>query len=967
MFYPFKSDQHISKSEEEILDFWEKNNTFLDSVKRREGNEAFVFYEGPPTANGRPGSHHVLSRTFKDAICRYQTLKGRYVLRRAGWDTHGLPVELQVEKALGLKNKQDIEEYGIEAFNQKCRESVWQYKEDWEKLTKRMGYWIDLDNAYVTYSSEYIQSVWWGFKQIWDQGRIYQDYKVVPYCSRCGTSLSLAEVAQGYKEVTERSVYIKFKLVDKDNEYILAWTTTPWTLPGNVALAVGENIPYVKIKQDNQIYYVAKERLVVISGQYEILAEFSGSQLVGLPYVSLFDFLNLKAAVDNVTYTVLAADFVNTQDGTGVVHTSVMYGEEDFNLGTLVGLPKQHTVNEQGRFNELVPPWEGIFVKDAEKDIIGYLKNKNLLYKSEQTTHTYPFCWRCDTALIYYARNSWFVRIDDDLRNEIVKNNQTIKWVPEYIKQGRFGNWLEGLRDWSISRERYWGTPMPVWVCEKNREHRGVYESITQLRLQATEESQLKLTDAFDPHRPYIDEIILHCEKCNGLMHRVSEVLDVWFDSGAMPFAQWGYPAKESERFAQQFPADFISEAIDQTRGWFNSLLIISTAIFRQTAYRAVITQSHVLDEHGRKMSKSKGNVVDPWLIMDETGVDALRLYFLSVNQPGDNKNLSLAAVQEVYRKSILIWLNVANFFLTYASLDKWDPSLKSEKTLLDKWAISRVNQAANIIDASLADLDTFNASRELRLVIDELSTWYLRRSRKRRDSAFYGTLHEALLTLALVASPMVPFIAESLYQRLKTKDMLSSVHLLDYPQPAEIDNKLLQNMEQLRVLVTMGHAARSSAGLKLRQPLACAHVVGISQSLSSELCEILADELNVKQVNMAPIPIGWHINEQNGLAIGLDPIISESLREEGIVREIVRTFQALRKQSGCQPGDIVAFSYHTDSPLLKNILERNAEYLGRETSACEIKFGAKRQEEVVGQTENRIDIHPLWVGLRHV
>jgi isoleucyl-tRNA synthetase len=926
----FSIQTPVPESEENILSLWETQRTFAKSIEQRQGKEPFVFYEGPPTANGKPGIHHVLARSFKDVICRYQTMKGRYVERKAGWDTHGLPVELQVEKALGLKNKKDIEEYGIAEFNKQCQESVWQYRSNWEKLTKRIGYWLDMDHAYVTYDTNYIQSVWWAFKQIWEKGLIYQDHKVVPYCPRCGTGLSAAEVAQGYKEVTEASVYVKFKLKQTENEYILAWTTTPWTLPGNVALAVGKNIPYLKLKQGNDIYYIAKDRVSVLDGDYETLEELTGDALNGKEYESLFDFVDLSKESGKKAYYVTDADFVTTEDGTGVVHTAVMYGEDDFALGKAKDLPAVHTVDEKGQFNELVKPWVGEKVKESDAKIIEYLKEHNLLYKTEQTTHSYPFCWRCDTALLYYARTSWFIKIDEPTRSRLVELNKDIKWVPEHIRDGRFGNWLEGLRDWAISRERYWGTPLPFWICTSDPTHKLVCASLDELREKATAESKVLLTPDFDPHKPYIDAIELTCPDCGQTMKRVPEVADVWFDSGAMPFAQWGLTEKPDRT---KFPAQYISEAIDQTRGWFNTLHIISTILFNEAAYESVICLSHILDENGKKMSKSKGNVVDPWDVIGQTGIDALRMYFFSVNQPGDTKNFSIKAVQDVSRKTVAIWRNVVSFFSTYSEVDNWQPGLSTnraedEPTLLDQWILALTNQTARKMDAALRQLDTFTAARAFTDYLDQLSTWYLRRSRKRRDTAFYNTLHHVLVQTSLLGAPLMPFIAEETYQALRTPDMAESVHLADYPTPDQLSpdqEKLLSDMAIVRQLVTSAHAIRATGGIKVRQPLAELHITSDSLHLSTELKSTLAEELNVKQVTIGPDPTSpdWLTAkaEEGDYSIALDPNLTEELKREGLIRDLIREFQELRKKSGCQPGEMVEFVYRTDDALLKDIL----------------------------------------------
>ncbi len=964
MFKPFDTQKSLPQVEEEVLKLWKEQGTFEQSVAIRNGSEQFVFYEGPPTANGKPGIHHVMARTFKDVICRFQTMKGKQVIRKAGWDTHGLPVELQVEKALGLKNKQDIEAYGIAEFNAKCRESVWQYKEEFEIVTDRMGYWVDLSDPYITYSKEYIESVWWGVKQVWGKDYIYQAHKVVPYCTRCGTSLSLAEVAQGYKNVEENSVYVKFRITDDSLQlhgkpaFVLAWTTTPWTLPGNVALAVGERFSYVAVEHNSEILILAKERLAdlvkkgVVSDN--IIATYTGSDLANIEYEPLFtDALE----ANDKAFKVYTADFVTTEDGTGIVHTAVMYGEDDYILGTKIGLPKQHTVDEQGNFVASVGQGlAGRYVRDTvtEQIILKYLEEKNRVLRVLKYKHDYPFCWRCDTALLYYARNSWFIRIDDKLRERLVELNQEIKWVPEHVKVGRFGNWLENLRDWAISRERYWGTPMPIWVCVTENTHRACIGSIEELESLATDNSkQMIRNPGFDLHKPYIDDIELTCPDCGKIMKRVPEVLDVWLDSGSMPFAQWHYPNQNQDLFSKQYPANFISEGIDQTRGWFNSLHILSTIIFDSVAYKSVITQNLVNDEHGKKMSKSKGNIVDPLLVMNEFGADALRFYFLSVNRPGDNKNFSTKAVQDIYRKNIAIWWNVVSFFLTYASVDNWEPGQTGEKTLLDHWIRARVGETASKIDVALTDLDTFTAARSLTELIDDLSTWYLRRSRKRRDTAFYSTLYEVLRNVSRIAAPFMPFTAEATYQSLKADGDEDSVHLTQYPLHIDQDKSIIADMNMVRDIVRLGHTARASYGIKLRQPLSR---ISVNRSLSAELEEIVADELNVKEVVHEP--------SQQELTVTIDPTLTPELKKEGLVRELIRELQDARKKAGCRPGEQVIIEYETESLVMIDVIRDHQELLETETTS---KMAPKvGNAPYTYETNVSINDEPLWLGLKY-
>lgn len=956
----FNSNQPLPKLEENILKFWQDQNIQAQALENRQGSEPFVFYEGPPTANAKPGIHHVLARTFKDVICRYQTMKGRYVKRKAGWDTHGLPVELQVEKALGLKNKKDIESFGVGEFNKACRDSVWENKEQWEKLTNRMGYWLDLNDPYVTYEKSYIESVWWALKKIWDKGLIYQDYKIIPYCTRCGTGLSMAEVTQGYKDVTDQTAYVKFELVDEANAFVLAWTTTPWTLPGNVALAVGKNIVYTKIKQGKSIYYCAKNRLNIIVGEYTIVEELSGGDLVDREYRPLFDFVNLGKIANKKAYYIVAGDFVTDEDGTGIVHIAPMYGEDDFNLAQPHDLPTVHTVDQNGLYNENVDLWTGQAAKSSESAVLDYLSGRNLIYKTEDLTHSYPYCWRCSTALLYYARNSWFIKIDQATRDRLVELNSQVKWIPEHIRDGRFGNWLEGLRDWAISRERYWGTPLPIWICDQNHQHQQIVDSLDTLKKLANDQTKSHINEVFDLHRPYIDAIELNCPNCSGSMKRVPEVLDVWFDSGAMPFAQWGYPKvdRSEQNFNEQFPADFIAEAIDQTRGWFNTLIIISTLVFDRPAYKSVICLNHLLDENGQKMSKSKGNTVDPWSVINETGIDPLRMYFLSVNQPGDPKNFSLKAVQEVSRKSVMIWRNVISFLVTYAGVDGWQS--KSEKgeilpnstNLLDQWLIALMIKTSQKMDQALTDLDTFTASREFNQFINDLSTWYLRRSRKRRDEAFYETLHFVLVQTSILIAPIMPFMAEDAYQSLKSSQGPLSVHFMDYPNFAKLTNeqeKLLTDMNLVRELASIGHALRANANLKVRQPLAELRVQTTKDKLSQPYIDLILDELNVKQFsqNTDPIPAGWLQSEptENQPIVALNTQLTDELKAEGLLRDLAREFQQVRKQLACQPGQLIDFTFNTDSEEIKQALAKPEQEFLSEINAKSISYLDSDQE----------------------
>ena len=674
MFKSINPKQSFPTLEKDILDFWEKNQIFKKSLEKNEKSDKFVFYEGPPTANGKPGIHHVLARAFKDIVCRYKTMKGLYIGRRAGWDTHGLPVEIEVEKALGISGKDKIEAFGIAKFNQKCRESVWRYKEEWENLTRRIGFWIDLENPYITYENYYIDQVWQILKKIWDRGLLYEGHKVVPYCPRCGTPLSSHEVAQGYKKITEPSIFLKLKLKIEPQTYILSWTTTPWTLPGNVALAVGDDIEYSKIKVNDEIWILASDRLNIIDEKYELLEKLKGAQLVGLAYEPLFAIKELQT---EKSYKVYAADFVTTEEGTGVVHTAVMYGEDDYELGGKENLPKFHTVNEAGYFKNNVPEIGGMYVKakNTEEKIIEYLKKQGNFIKTLNYEHDYPFCWRCDTPLIYYAKDSYFIAMSK-VREELIANNEKINWIPSYIKHGRFGEWLAEVKDWALSRERYWGTPLPIWACECGQ--KTMIGSLDELK-----EKAINLPENIDLHRPFIDEIEIKCPKCGRKAKRIKDLIDVWFDSGSMPFAS-------GEEEKGNYPADYIAEALDQTRGWFYTMLAISTLVRKGISYKNVICLGLVLDEHGKKMSKSKGNVIDPWIIVDKYGADSLRWFFYTVNAPGDPKRMGEKDVQESLRKFVLILWNVYSFFTTYANIDGWTPekAIKSDD-ILDQWILS--------------------------------------------------------------------------------------------------------------------------------------------------------------------------------------------------------------------------------------------------------------------------------------
>jgi len=853
-----------------VLDFWKQRDIINRSMTERDGNPSYVFYEGPPTANGRPGIHHVLSRAFKDLFPRYKTMRGYYCLRRGGWDTHGLPVELEVERELQLESKADIEKYGVAEFNDKCKQSVFRYIDEWNQLTERIAFWVDLDTAYVTLTNEYVESVWWILKQLWDRDLLYQGYKVVPYCPRCGTPLSDHEVALGYEENTpDPSVFVRFPVRGESGTYFLVWTTTPWTLPGNVALAVGPDVIYVTVeqtKEDGEIekLILAKDLLgSALHGEYRVLDEYKGQKLVGKRYSPLFTFL----PVDKDYCYVIEGDFVSTSDGTGIVHIAPAFGAEDMQVGREHDLPVLMTVDSRGEFISEVTPWRGMFVKEADPLIIRELTERGLMYASGTYYHTYPFCWRCKTPLLYYARATWYIQTSR-LKNNLVHNNQLINWYPEYIKDGRFGNWLANNIDWALGRERYWGTPLPVWVCD-DCGHKECIGSFDDLRVRVVASGH-RWPDLWDPHRPYVDAIVFDCQECktHDSMHRVPELIDCWFDSGSMPVAQWHYPFENQERFKTQFPADYICEAVDQTRGWFYSLHAISTMLFDRPCFDNVICLGLILDGDGQKMSKSKGNVVSPWDVVNMHGADALRWYLYTATPPGNERRFSTDLVGEVVRTFVLTLWNTYSFFVTYANLDEWTPAKIPHtpyptSNQLDRWVLSELDTLTNAVTDALDHYDVTGAARPIASFVDDLSNWYVRRSRRRfwksgddadKQSA-YATLYECLVTVTKLLAPFMPFTADAMYRNLVgsvNRDAPESVHLAAWPQvsPGRVDEQLVSDTQLVMKLVSLGHAARNNAKVKVRQPLA---KVAVSIKSDEEaaaverLRELLLDELNVK------------------------------------------------------------------------------------------------------------------------
>ena len=858
MYKPVDTNLNFVEREKEVLAFWKENEIFEKSVEKNKGGECFNFYDGPPTANGKPHIGHILTRVMKDIIPRYKTMKGYYVRRKAGWDTHGLPVELEVEKQLGIDGKQEIEKYGIEPFIKKCKESVWKYKHEWEVMSDRIGYWADMKNPYITYDDNYIESVWWSLKQIADKGLLYKGYKIVPYCPRCGTALSSHEVAQGYKDVEEKSVFIKFAVKGRPGVFFLAWTTTPWTLPSNVALCVNPKEDYVEIKVGDETYIMADALVGSLfeEGQYEKLSVKKGKDYEYTEYEPLFDY---NTGAKEKAYYVTCDGYVTLTDGTGVVHIAPAFGEDDSNVGKRYGLPFVQMVDSRGRFVKEAYDLVDVFAKDADKMIVEKLREQGKLFKELMFTHSYPFCWRCDTPLLYYARSSWFIKVTA-AKEQLLASNASVNWMPPTIGTGRMGNFLENVIDWGISRERYWGTPLPIWVCNKcGKVH--VVGSREELRKLGGLDHDIEL------HRPYIDEVKWQCE-CGGEMVRTLEVLDCWYDSGSMPFAQWHYPFENKDIFDSTFPADFISEAVDQTRGWFYTLLAVSTTLFGKSPFRNCIVLGHVNDKDGIKMSKHKGNVVEPFTVLDKQGADATRWYFYTASAPWLPSRFSAENVSEAQRKFMGTLWNTYAFFVLYAEIDKFNPTehkLEDCKlTVMDKWILSGLNSLIKFVDEGLNEYKITETSRAIGEFVDNLSNWYVRRCRDRfwgsdmteNKEAAYVTLYTVLSTLSKVIAPYVPFLAENMYQNLVAnfdKNAPLSVHLCDFPVADEsrIDPELESGMNDVLKTVVLGRAARNKANIKNRQPLKRLIYNG-KKELSPELKALVEDELNVKEVDIS-------------------------------------------------------------------------------------------------------------------
>ena len=902
MYKKVPTTLNFVEREKETLKFWKDNQIFEKSVQLRQGAPAYTFFDGPPTANGKPHIGHVLTRAMKDIIPRYKTMRGYDVLRKAGWDTHGLPVELEVEKELGLDGKEQIEQYGVIPFIQKCKESVWKYKGEWEVMSDRMGFWADMDNPYITYDNDYIESEWWALKAIYEKGLLYKGHKIVPYCPRCGTALSSHEVAQGYKEVKETSATVRFRVPDEENTYFLAWTTTPWTLPSNVSLCVNPDVTYAYVRVDGKETFIMAKDLIeaVLEGHdTEIVKEVLGKELEYKHYEPLFECTR-KAAGGKDAFYVMVDDYVTTTDGTGIVHNAPAFGEDDYRVCKKYDLPFVQMVDSKGEMCGGTP-WDGVFVKKADPMVLKDLDERGLLFAAPRFEHSYPFCWRCDTPLIYYARSSWFIAMTK-VKDRLIDYNRRINWIPETIKEGRMGNFLENVIDWGISRERYWGTPLPVWVCDKCGKIHVVGSRKELSELTGCDEN-------VELHKPYVDPLTWKCD-CGGTMRREPVVIDCWFDSGSMPFAQWHYPFENKDKFERRYPANFISEAIDQTRGWFYTLSAIAACLFDSPAFLNCIVLGHVQDKEGRKMSKHIGNVVDPWVLLDNQGADAVRWYFYTSSMPWLPNRFSAEAVSESQRKYMGTFWNTYAFYILYADIDNFDPTrhklVRENLTPMDRWILSRLNTLVGHVEAYLDDLKMTEAGREMQDFMDDLSNWYVRRCRERywgKDmtadkEAAYMTLYTVLRTMALISAPFTPFMSETMYQnmvRTVDKSAPESIHLCDWPHKDEsfIDPELEANMAAVLDIVVLGRSARNAANIKNRQPVASMYVQG--KALPDMYVSIIADELNVKEVRFvddASSFISYRVKPQLktlGPRYGkLLPKINQYLAGEGVGNAVV-------------------------------------------------------------------------------
>jgi isoleucyl-tRNA synthetase len=985
MFNPVGSRVSFPQMEEKILAYWKENDIFKRSVDDRKGSARFTFYEGPPFANGNPGIHHVLARVFKDIIVRYKVMKGYYVPRIAGWDTHGLPVELEIEKQLGFSGKDQIEKYGVEEFNKRCRESVFKYLKEWNSLTERIGYWVDLEHAYKTMDNGYIESVWWALKQMWDKGYVYQGYKVTPHCPRCGTSLSSHEVALGYKDDTEDpSVYIKFKVAEESSAglpgdkpvFLLAWTTTPWTLPGNTALAVSPDAEYVLLQGDNDYLVMAAKLVETVNPEgYKEVKKLPGKDLLGLKYEPLFNpheyrvdrlrfqengTLKVQGPEKDLTYKVISGDFVTMEDGTGIVHIAPAFGEVDHDAGKAWKLDFVQQVDMQGKIIGGYA-FAGKFVKAADPLIIEDLKARGLLLKSGKIRHTYPFCWRCDAPLLYYAKQTWYIRTTA-VKDALISGNEEINWYPEHIKHGRFGDWLKNNIDWAFARERYWGSPLPIWRCEKC----GALECVGSVAELKNKPGSQGLKEPLDLHRPYMDDVTFKCGKCGGKMQRTPEVMDCWFDSGSMPFAQLHYPLENQELFDQDVKqADFICEAIDQTRGWFYSLHAVSTLLFNRISFRNCICLELVQDAQGKKMSKSRGNIVDPNKVVAQHGADALRWYLYTATAPGSPRQFDEKKLSETSRSFLTTLWNVYSFFIMYANIDKYMPSSESfpaPEAELDRWILSELNQLVKDVNAALEGYSPTEAGRKIETFVDGLSNWYVRRSRRRfwkseNDTdkiSAYNTLYSCLVTLAKLMAPFTPFIAEELYRNLVRPALPKapeSVHLADYPVADErkIDKQLDDDNRLAMKVCSMGRAARSKANIKVRQPLETLFI-GFSSDWEKQAMDrlqpLILEELNVKDIDFETVERvagldmrGFVAVSEGKNSVAISTNISMELEAEGFAREIVHRVQTMRRTAGYEIADHILLYYDGGAHFVQSI-SAFADYIRQETLADELEEG---------------------------
>ena len=1001
--------------EKDVADLWKKKEVIKRNFDMNQDGEYFTFYDGPPTANGKPHVGHILTRVMKDIIPRYKVMKGYKVIRKAGWDTHGLPVELEIEKKLGISGKEQIEEYGVEKFVKECKESVFTYVSMWEDMTSKIGYWVDMDEPYVTYHNSYIESVWWALKQMWDKGLLYEGHKVMPYCPRCGTALSSHEVAQGYKDVKDLTCIAKFKVSGENNKFILAWTTTPWTLPSNLALCINKAYTYIEAKVGDETYILAKDLACEVLGEdYEIVKEFKGTELLGVKYEQLMPF----GEITGKAFEVIHGDYVTLSDGTGIVHIAPAYGEDDSMVAKANGITFINLVDKEGKFVDEVTPWAGKFVKKCDESICKWLEENNKLFKSERHLHSYPHCWRCDTPLLYYPKESWFVAMTK-LRDKLLENNNNINWYPDNIRTGRFGKFLENVIDWGISRDRYWGTPLPIWECECG--HKECIGSIEELK-----QKGIKVPDEIELHKPYIDNVNLKCPDCGKEMKRTKEVIDCWFDSGSMPFAQLHYPFENKELFEQNYPAQFISEAVDQTRGWFYTLLAISTAIFDRNPFENCIVLGHVLDKKGLKMSKSKGNVVDPFEVLDSQGADATRWHFYTASAPWLPTRFSIDDVQEAQRKFLSTLWNVYSFYVLYADIDKFNPldykDFKSEN-VMDKWIMSKLNTLIKEVDSKLYNYDITNAALIIEEFTDDLSNWYVRRNRSRYWSqemtddkiGAYITLYNALVSLCKVAAPFIPFMTEEIYQNLVVnidKNAPDSLHLCLWPKVKEecINKDLEKEMDLAYSIVKLGRSARNAANIKNRQPLS--EILVSTASLPEYYGDIITDELNIKSITFGAdlsehvnfelkpnLPVlgkqygklipgirkaissynqmelaqklksgkvelinvdgveielnsnnilvtmqgleGYAFAGEGEVGVVLDTQITEELREEGHIREIISKIQNMRKEKGFEVADKIKL-FVKDNEKLLSVIRKFENVIKNETLTLDILYSSE-------------------------